>query len=160
MTRRIGLPLAALAALAGVIVLAVVTRAPATVATRRTTVPVVAPSATAPRPAPSVVARCEGVIRASQSVLWTDPTVSPAQLEAAGASPSVAREWQSALTPGQIARHDHEVPVLRVTAAGPTGRGVLADLSMTLQTRGGPYRAWWTCRTDAAQRVVQITEVG
>ena len=73
MTRRIALPLAALCAVAGVIALAVVTRAPATVAPTPRPVPVVAPAPAAPQPAPSAEARCEAVIRASQSVVWTDP---------------------------------------------------------------------------------------
>jgi hypothetical protein len=86
--------------------------------------------------------------------------VTPAQLEAAGASPGVAREWQSALTPGQIARHDHDVAALRVEAAGPLGTAEtaeLVDLAMTLHTRGGVFSAAWTCSV-AHGRVVSLAE--
>ena len=150
MTRRHGAAVAlaalVLAALVAVAVLLHQSAAPPTTASTRSA-------------SSLAVARCEAVIGTSQSVIWTRPVVTPSVLEAAGADPAVAAQWQAAATPGQIARHDDEVPRFRLVGAGPTGSGTIVELESSLTTHGGPITGWWGCRV-AGGRVVELTESG
>ena len=146
MTRRLVPIVGALLALAALVAVAVVSHRGGAPASAQTT-------------SSLAVSRCEAVIAASQSIVWTRPVVTPSALEAAGADPAVAREWQSAATPGQIARHDDEVPRFRLVGVGPTGGGQMVVLRSTIDTHAGPIGAWWSCRV-AAGRVVELAESG
>ncbi len=149
MTRRLVPIVGALLALAALVAVAVVSHrggAPSTTASTRSASSLAA-------------ARCEAVIRTSQSIVWTRPAVTPAALEAAGADPAVAAQWQAAATPGQIARHDDEVPRFRLVGAGPTGSGELVELESSLTTHAGPITGWWSCKV-AGGRVTALTEAG
>ena len=147
MTRRLVPIVGALLALAALVALSVVAHHDA------------APSSASRSTAHAAVARCEAVITGSQSVIWTRPVVTSSVLEAAGATPSVAAQWQSAATPGQVARHDDEVPRFTLVGVGPTGSGELVVLSSALSTHAGAIGAWWSCKV-AGGRVVELTEAG
>lgn len=104
---------------------------------------------------------CTAFLQTVTSIIWTRPVLTPAYLEQ-WAVPSVAQEWHSSLTAGEILRHTDVLATVTVALATPQGRGtwwVKAQTSLTMPPVS-PVTQSWTCAVSPVGNRMLITNIG
>lgn len=139
-----------------------------TTTTTTTTIPRRVPTTTTTHPssvlddtASHADAVCQAFLGAVTSIVWTRPVLSPAYLEQ-WAVPSVAQEWRSSLTAGEILRHTNVIASVAVALTTAQGHGVWrvsAQTSLSMPPVS-PITQSWTCTVSPVGERMLITNIG